>query len=370
MVDTARIYQHTTPDGDTETVLGELFDTSPSLMKRTHLATKANPAIAPHKSLSKESVVEQCNTSLQKLGVDFVDLFYLHMPDIKTDIDDTLSGIDQLHKEGKIKEFGLSNYPAWAVVDIWHRCKNRGIVLPTVYQGMYNVITRNIEPEIVPVLRQFKMRFYVYNPLAGGLLTGRYASAEDIAKATEGRFSQEFDRGMGVSAGTVMYRNRFGKQALFEGLKVIREAIDALVAKDAPAPAETPAPSVEETVTVVNGMKVTVQVTETGPAAGPVDPGLNMVSVVLRWLLHHSCLTKGDGIILGASKTPQLITNLAAWKQGPLPPSLVEACNTAWEVAKPAAEPYFRGYGAQPGGIENFLKLKAEEAGKEDQKMS
>merc|ERR1740120_329940 len=106
--------------------------------------------MGPHFNLSKQSVMEQCNTSLQKLGVESIDLFYLHSPDIETDLDDTLAGIDELHKQGKIKEFGLSNYPAWAVVDIWYRCKARGMVVPTVYQGMYNAITLDMEREIVP----------------------------------------------------------------------------------------------------------------------------------------------------------------------------------------------------------------------------
>lgn len=60
------------------------------------------------------------------------------------------------------------------MVDIWHRCKRRGMVLPTVYQGAYNVITRDMEREIVPVARHFGLRLYMYNPLAGGLLSGRY----------------------------------------------------------------------------------------------------------------------------------------------------------------------------------------------------
>merc|ERR1719221_260889 len=189
LIDTARIYQYATPDGDTETVLGKIFAANPEVRPAIRIATKANPLVKPHMSLSKKSVVEQCEVSLQKLGLDYVDLFYLHSPDIKTDLEDTLSGVDELHKEGKIKEFGLSNYPAWAVVDIWHRCKNKGMVLPTVYQGMYNVITRDFESEIVPVAREFGLRLYMYNPLAAGVLTGRYTTIDDLASASEGRFS-------------------------------------------------------------------------------------------------------------------------------------------------------------------------------------
>merc|ERR1712136_365875 len=115
-----------------------------------------------------QSATEQCETSLEKLGLDCLDLLYLHWPDVKTDVNDTLDGIEHLHTSGKIREFGLSNYPAWAVVDIWYRCKVRGMVLPTVYQGIFNVVTRDMEREIFPVAREFGLRLYMYNPLAAG----------------------------------------------------------------------------------------------------------------------------------------------------------------------------------------------------------
>ena len=67
--------------------------------------------------------------------------------------------------EGKFKEFGLSNYASWEVADIYHICKRNGWVLPTVYQGMYNAITRMVEGELFPALRHFGLCFYAYNPV-------------------------------------------------------------------------------------------------------------------------------------------------------------------------------------------------------------
>merc|ERR1719174_1323296 len=109
------------------------------------VATHASSKVEPHFSLSKQSIIDQCDASLEVLGVDCIGIFYLHAPDIKTDISDTLDGIAELHKAGKIAEFGLSNYPAWAVADICHRCTSRGMVVPTVYQGRYNVLSRDLE---------------------------------------------------------------------------------------------------------------------------------------------------------------------------------------------------------------------------------
>jgi len=306
MIDTARIYQQHSLYGDTETVLGDIFADNPSLIPKVHIATKAAPSVPPHMSLSRESIMEQCETSLRKLGLPHIDLYYLHFPDIQTDLDDSLAGIDELHKQGKIKEFGLSNYPAWAVADIWHRCKSRGMVVPTVYQGMYNVITRDLEREIVPVARQFGMRLFVYNPLAGGLLSGRYACIDDIENAVGGRFSNESTLGK-------EYLARYSKEPVVEGLVPFRQACE--------------------------------------------QHGIRMPDAAFRWLMHHSFLVKNDGVAFGISKVEHLAVNLAAWEAGPLPEALVDACDEAWSIAMQACEPYFRGYGELPGGIEMFIEL-------------
>lgn len=348
MLDTARINQQATPSGDSESVLGDIFASYPSMEKRTSVATKASPLLGPHFSLSRCSVIEQCDTSLDKLGLDCLDLFYLQCPDVHTDIEDTLAGVEHLHKEGKITELGLSNYPAWAVVDIWHRCKNRGMVLPTVYQGTYNVISRDLEREIIPVVRQFGMRLYVYSPLAGGVLSGRYHSINELDSATVGRFSVQFDRAPGWP-GDGAYRTRYAKEQIFNSVDILRRAC-------APAPVEGDVDTsgdVDE-IRMVDGYRVHLQITETREQA----KGLDMAVIALRWLIHHSQLIQGDGIIFGVSNNGQLAANLGAWLAGPLSAELCTACESAWEEARPVCASYFQGYGSQPGGVEKFLDHK------------
>merc|ERR1711879_798992 len=198
------------------------------------------------------------------------------------------------------------------------------MIQPTVYQGMYNLISRTLEPELVAVCRQFGMKLYIYNPLAGGLLTGRYSTMQDLENAQEGRFSSQFDDAFikGAKAGA-LYKARYSKQPVFDGIAVLIKALDE-----------------------VN-------------AGAPADKAISFVDMSLRWLLHHSMLTKDDGIILGFSKPEQLSGNLKAWTGGPLPESLVEACDLAAEIAKPVAEPYFRNLGSKPGMIDKFLAIKA-----------
>ena len=139
-VDTARVYQN----GNCEEMLGRL-DSAQSL----RIATKYHPTGMPG------TVTEQLDESLAALGRDSVEIFYPHMPSTTIDLEETLAEMDVCHKAGKFKEFGLSNYPAWQVVEVCQVCKHKGWVLPTVYQGVYNALNRTAEYELVPVLRNY-----------------------------------------------------------------------------------------------------------------------------------------------------------------------------------------------------------------------
>ena len=76
----------------------------------------------------------------------------------------TLKAIDELHREGKFRRFGISNYMAWEVAEMAGICRARGYVQPAVYQGIYNAIHRKVEPELFPCLRKFGIAFYGFNP--------------------------------------------------------------------------------------------------------------------------------------------------------------------------------------------------------------
>jgi aflatoxin B1 aldehyde reductase len=78
----------------------------------------------------------------------------LHAPDRSVPFEKTLQACNELHKEGKFVELGLSNFAAWEVAEVVNIAKERGWVKPTVYQAMYNAITRNIEPELIPCCRK------------------------------------------------------------------------------------------------------------------------------------------------------------------------------------------------------------------------
>jgi len=259
--------------------------------------------------LGKDSVIKQTEASLKAMGIDSIDILYLHSPDINTGIEDTLQGISHLYESGKIKEFGLSNYPAWKVVDIFHRCDKMGTIKPSVYQGCYNAITRSMEFELIPALRELGMRQYNYNPLCGGLLTGKYKSFNDEAAKTDGRFGDKSP----ISGPA--YSSRYWKKAYFKALDVIRVACE--------------------------------------------KAEISMSEAAIRWLMHHSALSPahGDGIILGASSIGHCVSNLAACAEGPLPPEVLSAYDEAWEITSSVADSYFRGYGSAPGISDHFLQM-------------
>ena len=156
-IDTARMYNH----GATEEMLGALRSKNPHL-RALRIDSKANAFKDYNKDLSPANVLRQSESTLGALKEEAVNVFYLHAPDHNTPIEETLEAVQQLYAAGKFKYFGLSNYAAWQVVLIWSLCREKGYVLPTVYQGMYNAITRNVEEELFPALRKCGMSKLTY----------------------------------------------------------------------------------------------------------------------------------------------------------------------------------------------------------------
>ncbi|XP_040843929.1 aflatoxin B1 aldehyde reductase member 2-like [Ochotona curzoniae] len=289
-LDTAFMYG----DGQSETILGGMGLGLGGSSCTVKIATKANPWDG--KSLKPESVRNQLETSLQRLQCPRVDLFYLHAPDHDTPIEETLRACHQLHQEGKFVQLGLSNYASWEVAEICTLCRKNSWIQPTVYQGMYNATTRQVEKELFPCLRHFGLKFYAYNPLAGGLLTGKYQYEDKDEKQPEGRF---FGNNWAEA-----YRNRYWKEEHFKGIALVQKALQAAYGSSAPS----------------------------------------LTSAAIRWMYHHSQLkgTHGDAVILGMSSLQQLETNLAAVEEGPLKSEVVEAFDQAWNLVAHECPNYFR----------------------------
>ena len=213
-----------------------------------------------------------------------LDVFYIHAPERELPLEDILTGINDLYKSGTFKRFGLSNFKPAEVEEVIKLCKEKGFVVPSVYQGNYSPVARLQENELFPLLRKYDMSFYAYSPLAGGFLT---KTKEEILSKNVGRFRE----------------SRVG--AMYLALYSKPKHLDALAKWDAIAS----------------------------------EHGVGKAEMAYRWVAYNSPLANkhGDAIIIGASRMEQLKESLVWFKKGPLPGSAVKGIQEIWETIKDEA---------------------------------
>lgn len=232
--------------------------------------------------LSRAAIRKALEASLKRLGTDYLDLYYLHWPDYDIPIEETLEAMDEAVRSGKVRYPAVSNYAAWQVAEIFCICQKQGYRPPYVSQPMYNLLARGIEEEYAPFAKRFGVSMVVYNPLAGGLLTGKHS------------------REKGPIAGT-----RFDSNQLYLG----RYWHDDYFAA----------------------------VGELGTIAA--DAGKSPVELALQWLLGRQ---EVDSVILGASRPEQLAENLKACESGGLDAATVARCDEVWKRLRGITPKYNR----------------------------
>ncbi|KAJ3411399.1 hypothetical protein HDV05_002279 [Chytridiales sp. JEL 0842] len=284
-LDTARMYC----DGNTEEVLAELQVTNGN--GGFHIHTKAYPFSPGDHEPAK--IRAQFEASLKALGTSTVDVFYLHAPDHTVPFEKTLEEVQKMYEEGKFRELGVSNYAAWEVMQIYKICESKGWVKPTLYQGMYNALTRDVESELLPCLKELGMRFYAYNPLCGGLLSGHHQF--NLNPESGSRFDPSTSQGE-------RYRGRYWNTTYFEAVESLKEALSKH------------------------------------------GSGISLASAAHRWMFHHSKLdaAKGDGVVIGASSLAHVEMNLKDCEDGPLDKEIVDAFDRAYAKTKSIQTSYFR----------------------------
>jgi aryl-alcohol dehydrogenase-like predicted oxidoreductase len=187
-------------DGEAERVLGQALR---GRREAVGIATKAGLARVRGKpeGLSPEALTSAVDASLQRLGTDFVDLLYLHQPDPHTPLEQTLDALGRLLQAGKVRGWGVSNHAAWQLLELQGLAKSAGLPPPAASQVLYNLLVRQLDVEYLPFTRRHPVHTAVYNPLAGGLLSGRYAPGAAIAQGS--RF-----------AGNRFYQRRYWSERL------------------------------------------------------------------------------------------------------------------------------------------------------------
>ncbi len=177
--DTANAYC----DGASEEILGRALK---GKRDRAVVATKVGFGRIAGKpeGLSPERVSVALDESLRRLQCDVIDIYYLHVPDPATPIEATLEAIARAMAAGKVRAFGVSNYASWQILEIFQACDAAKMPRPIVAQQLYNLLIRQLDLEYFRFAAKYALHTTVYNPLAGGLLTGRYAPSSSIEKGS------------------------------------------------------------------------------------------------------------------------------------------------------------------------------------------
>ena len=207
--DTANAYS----DGESERILGRALGRDRGSVT---LASKVGAGLVggSPEGLSCAAIAKAITGSLQRLGTDFVDVYYLHIPDHVTPIEESLDAMLELVRAGMARTWGVSNYASWQILEMSVYGALRGLPPPAASQVLFNVLHRQLEIEYFAFARRSGIHTTVYNPLAGGLLAGKYRYGD--APAAGSRFD-----------GNAMYKRRYWTRSMFERVEEVRAIADA-----------------------------------------------------------------------------------------------------------------------------------------------
>jgi aryl-alcohol dehydrogenase-like predicted oxidoreductase len=201
--------------GLTEEVIGRWLADHPGKRHDLVIATKCRLKVGhgPNdQGLSRRHIFSACEASLRRLQIGHIDLYQTHFPDPETPIDETLRAFDDLVRSGKVRYIGCSNYAAWQIAQANALSENKGWARFDCLQPRYNLLYREIETEVLPYCRDQGVGVIVYNPMAGGLLTGKHQPGKPPEPGT--RFT------MGSSGD--LYRERYWHAVQFEAVSTLQ----------------------------------------------------------------------------------------------------------------------------------------------------
>jgi aryl-alcohol dehydrogenase-like predicted oxidoreductase len=232
--------------------------------------------------LSRSAVHKAVDGSLRRLGLDHVDVYYMHRPDWGTPIEESLAALDDVVRAGKVRYVAQANFAAWQVTEMHYLAQANSWAPVRLGQQMYNLLARRVEAEYAACAEHLALSTLAYNPLAGGLLTGKHRRLDDEPQAGT-RFTKS------------MYRDRYWNPVQFAAVERLCGVAELA--------------------------------------------GLSLVELALRWVLARPLVS---GILLGASSHEQLVANLKAVDGPPLDQHTLDACDEVWESVGGVAPAYNR----------------------------
>jgi aryl-alcohol dehydrogenase-like predicted oxidoreductase len=189
-VDTANVYSR----GGSEEVLGRWFKERGN-RQRIVLATKVYGTMGPgpnESGLSRLHIMQSIEDSLRRLQMDYVDLYQIHRWDPNVPVEETLEALTDLVRQGKVRYVGCSNLAAWQLSAFLHAAERRFLARFVSLQPIYNAISRGIESELLPLCEAEGIGVMSYNPLAGGMLTGKYRWGEALPEGARLQSIQQY----------------------------------------------------------------------------------------------------------------------------------------------------------------------------------
>jgi aryl-alcohol dehydrogenase-like predicted oxidoreductase len=249
------------------------------------IATKvgAPVGLVPVFDLSRRYIMKAVEGSLRRLQTDYIDLYYCHMPDYNTPLEETLRALDDLVRQGKVRYVGCSNFKAWMLCKGLWVSDRHNLARFDCIEPPYNLLARDIEYELLPLCRAEGVGVCVFNPLAGELLTGLHEFGKP---PKEGRFTL---KDMGP-----MYLQRYWDEKNFQAVERFKE----LAAKN----------------------------------------GLTMPQFSLAWILNNPGVT---AFLSGVTSVKQLEENIKA-TEVVLPEEDMKACDEVWKMLSPPRHMYGR----------------------------
>lgn len=174
LFDTADMYT----GGQSEEILGRALRGRSDVLVSTKSGFRSGESLND-RGASARYLHRAVDASLKRLGTSCIDLYFLHIPDPWTPIDETLRALEDLTRAGKLRAVGLSNFPAWLAQKMLGQQDQYGWTRLQVLQMYYSLLGRDIEHEVVPLLQDAELALMTWSPLASGYLTGKYASGKD-----------------------------------------------------------------------------------------------------------------------------------------------------------------------------------------------
>jgi aryl-alcohol dehydrogenase (NADP+) len=273
-IDTANVYPlgaDFETVGATEELLGEwLRGKRESLV----VATKCLGPMGPgpfDQGLSRKHILRAIDDSLRRLRTDYVDLYMAHAFDDTVPLEETLQTFENIVASGKARYIGISNWRSWQIAKALGIAERKNYVPIVSAQLRYNLLFRAIEDDTVPMCLSEGIGIVTYNPLAGGMLTGRYKP------------DREPEKGSRFDVGQTLYKARYWNEAIFSAVE-----------------------------SYIEGCK---------------DRGLNPVTTAVRWVMQQPGITS---VIIGASRVEQLDASLAAAQSEPLTPEDLQWLDDLW----------------------------------------